>query len=212
MKAIVSLATNNGNYYQALARLGDSLKGKFDGTFLGFMGEESVQAPKHAQNNYAFKVYSLNYARLLGFAKVFWLDSSNYAVKNVQPIFDYLDRQGYFFEDSGHWVGSWCNDATLDYFKITRAEAMKMRMLSSGFVGMDFNKNVSIEFFERWKTSMYAGAFNGSWDNHRHDQTCASIIANQMGLKYSANGTYFAYMGDQYEPPKKTAVFHLKGM
>ncbi len=212
MKAIVSLATNNGNYYQALARLGDSLKGKFDGTFLGFMSEESVQAPKHRDNNYAFKVYAMSYARLLGYSKTFWLDTSNYAVKNVQPIFDYLDRQGYFFEDSGHMVGDWCNDDTLDYFEITRAEAMKMRMLSSGFVGLDFNKAVAIVFFERWKTSMYAGCFNGLWEDHRHDQTCASIIANQMGLKYSDNCTYFAYIGNEYLPPRKTAVFHLKGM
>lgn len=212
MKAIVSLATNNGNYYQAIARLGDSLKGKFDGTFLGFMGEESVQAPKHANNNYAFKLYAMSYARLLGYSKTFWLDSSVYAVKNVQPIFDYLDRQGYFFEDSGHQVGNWCNDQTLDYFKLTRAEAMGMRMLSSGFVGIDFTKDTSVEFFERWKSSMYAGAFNGSWSDHRHDQTCASIIANQMGLKYSDNNNFFAYIGNEYLPPKKTALFHLKGM
>lgn len=212
MKAIVSLATHAPNYYKALDRLQHSLEGRFDGNFIKLRGEESVSAPDHNINNYAFKIFAIAYARAKGNSKVFWLDSSNYAVKNVQPIFDYLDREGIFLEDSGHWVGDWCNDAALDYFKITRDEAMTMHMLSSGFVGLDFNKEISKDFFYRWQESMCAGVFNGSWSDHRHDQTAASIIANQMGLKYSDNCTYFAYVGEPYLPPRETAVFHLQGL
>lgn len=212
MKAIVSLATDEPHYYTALERLQKSLRNKFDGDFLPFMGEKTVCAPKHRVNNYAFKIFALAHAKLVGFTKVFWLDSSCYAVKDVQPIFGYLDRNGIFLEDSGHSIGAWSNDETLQYFKITRDDACKMPMLSGGFIGLDFNNRTSQEFFYRWQEAMCMGLFNGSRDNHRHDQTCASIIAHQMHIPLSPNCTYFAHVGPAYAAPKETAVFHLQGI
>lgn len=212
MKAIVSLATHANNYYQALDRLEISLQGRFDGDFIKLRGEESVSAPSHRINNYAFKVFAIAHARRAGNSKVFWLDSSNYAVQNVQPIFDYLDEHGIFLQDSSHWIGDWSTDECLNYFGITRQDAMSMHMLSSGFIGLDFDNKISQEFFCRWQQSMCMGLFNGPWDKHRHDQTCASIIAHQMGIDLSPNCTYFAHVGEQYLPPKETAVFHLQGI
>ncbi len=212
MKAIVSLATHSERYYKQIDRLEQSLKGRFIGNFLGFKGEESVHAPAHLINNYAFKLFAIAQAKKQGYKKVFWVDSSNYAIKNIEPIFDYLNEHGIFLEDSGHPVGAWSNDECLDYYKVTREQAMKMPMLSSGFIGLDFENKVSKEFFARWMEAMCMGLFNGSWDNHRHDQTCASLIAYQMGIKLSQNCTYFAHVGEKYEPPKETAVFHLQGL
>ena len=40
-------------------------------------------------------------------------------------------------EDSGHSVGQWSNEQTLQYFGITREEADAMAMFSSGFTGID---------------------------------------------------------------------------
>ena len=59
---------------------------------------------------------------------------------------------------------------------------------------------------------MNAGCFKGSWANHRHDMTCGSIIANQMGLTkdWSDGGHYFAYIGQGYSQPQESAIFYLK--
>lgn len=146
---------------------------------------------------------------------ILWLDASVVCVKDPQPVFDWIvDHEGLFMEHSGHMVGSWCNDRTLEYFGINREEAMQMPMFSAGFVGFDFTQPTAVEFFKRWKKSRDDGYFAGSWDDHRHDMTCGSIIANQMGLvkNFSPGGQFFAYVGPGYEKPKSTAVFELHGI
>lgn len=212
-KAIVNLATNDSMYVQAQNRLRNSTlpySSEFD--FISSVGEDSVGAPKHHPFNYAFKVYAVEKA--MHYDLVLWMDCSIVLVDSPKPVFDLIEEQGFFAENSGHTVGQWCNDRTLEYFGITRDEANKMRMFSSGMTGFNFKTDIGIEFFERWKQSMKAGMFTGSWKDHRHDQTCASIILNQMGLadKYAECGTYFAYIGKGYAPPKETAIGHLLGV
>lgn len=173
-----------------------------------------IGSPTHQQNPYAFKIYAIEKARNEGATHVFWLDSSVYAVKDITPVWEWLHDKGIFLEEAGHLVGNWCNDFKLNYFGITREQAMQMPMFAAGYVGFDFTKKVSIEFFERWKQAMLDGCFNGSWENDRHDMTCGSIIAYQMGLVnlYSPGGQFFAYVGEGYTAPKETAVFHLQGL
>lgn len=210
MKAIVNLATSI--YERGRRRLTESLQGNFDGTVFTFTTEDEVGAPPHLENPYAFKVYAIEKVKNMGYNQVLWLDASCYAIKNVQPIFDWIDQKGIFMEAAGHWTGSWSNDATLGYFGISRDEAMQMPMFSAGFVGFDFEKDVSREFFQKWKNSMLAGCFKGEWSNHRHDMTCGSIIACQMGLDkiYSGGGHYLAYRGEGYGEPQDSVLIYLE--
>jgi hypothetical protein len=175
---------------------------------------EPPGSPLHFENPYAFKIYAIEDARAQGFEQILWLDASVYPVKDITPVWDWLTEKGIFMEEAGHYVGQWCNQQTLDYFKITRAEAMKMPMFSAGFVGFDFRRQVSVEFFEKWKAAMLAGMFKGDWTEHRHDMSVGSIIANQMGLvsKYSKGGNFFAYIGDGYGQPGPNVCFHLRGL
>jgi hypothetical protein len=175
---------------------------------------EPPGAPLHYENPYAFKIYAIEAARDQGFEQILWLDASVYPVKTIDPVWDWLTEKGIFMEEAGHYVGQWCNQQTLDYFNITREEAMKMPMFSAGFVGFDFRRKVSVEFFEKWKASMLAGMFKGDWTEHRHDMTVGSIIANQMGIvpKYSPGGNFFAYIGEGFGQPGPNVCFHLKGM
>lgn len=219
-KTIVTLA-NNAKYNFGQKRLVDSFWKHHPSEHLvsgiqimGFTSENDVSSPSHEQNPYAFKIYAMENAKNRGFNQVLWLDSSVMFVKHSQPIFECIEKNGFFFEEAGHWVGSWCNDRTLEYFNITREEAMQMPMFSAGFTGIDFTNRIGVEFFERWKKSMLDGQFIGDWSNHRHDMTCASIIANQMGLNklYSSGGNFFAYIGGGYSEPKDSVVCHLIGL
>jgi|GEM_PF-1141392 len=210
-RCIVNVAT--GTYWKGQDRLLDSIR-KYDPKSSGVF--ETVIPDNwlpHSENPYGFKIYMIEEMRGK-YDQILWLDASVYAVKDPQPVWDWLTQHGIFMEEAGHMVGQWCNDFTLDYFKITREEAMKMPMLSAGFIGFDFRRNVANEFFTKWKESMEAGCFKGSHKDHRHDMTCASIIANQMGLvnRYSPGGQFFAYVGPGYGPPSETAVFHLAGI
>ena len=88
-----------------------------------------------------------------------------------------------------------------------------MPMFAAGYCGFDFTHGLAQEFFAEWKESMLNGCFKGSWSDHRHDMTCASIIANKhdMVKDYSSGGQYFAYIGEVYGTPLPTVVGHLIG-
>src|SRR4051812_44561198 len=101
MKAIVSFANENGNYLRAMDRLKASLEGRFDGEFFGFVNESSVDAPPHHENPYAFKLYAIDKVRKMGYNQILYLDSSCYAIENLQPIFDIIERKGYFMQEAG---------------------------------------------------------------------------------------------------------------
>lgn len=214
-KAIVNLVTASERYLKGQQRLMNSFSANNDALchLITFVGEQSVNALPHHMNPYGFKVNAIEWLRP-DYDQILWLDASMVFVKPNKPLFDRIEEKGFLLEDSGHKIGTWSNDFTLDYFGITREEAMQMRMFSSGFTGIDFTTEIGNKFFEEWKKSMYAGCFRGSWLDHRHDQTCGSIIANQLGMEkdYLECGTYFAYIGDQYEKPKETAICHLLGV
>jgi len=175
---------------------------------------EPLGSPSHKDNPYAFKIYAIEQARPEGYDQILWLDASVYPVKDITPVWDWLTEKGIFMEEAGHWVGQWCPDRVLNYFGITREQAMKMPMFSAGFVGLDFRRMDSQQFFERWKRAMLDGMFKGDWTEHRHDMTVGSIIANQMGLvsKYSSGGNFFSYIGEGFGEPGPNVCFHLKGM
>lgn len=214
MKAIVSLGNAKMNYYQGLYRLGESLKGRFGGEFCGFMGEGSVGAPRHDDNPYAFKLYAIDHVRKMGFSKILWLDTSVYAVRPVEPVFNWMADKGVFMEEAGHLVGTWSPSRVLTYFGITKEQADNMPMFAAGYCGIDFTNPVGVAFFAEWWRAMRNDMFKGTWAESRHDMTCGSIIANKMGLQkhYSPGGQFFAYVGPGYSEPKHTAVFNLQGV
>lgn len=178
------------------------------------LNEGNYCVTKHSENPYAFKIESIEHAKFMGFNQILWLDASVYAVKNISPVFKWLKASGIFMEDSGHYVGDWCNDFTLDYFGVTRTKALMMPMFAAGYIGLDFTNPRSLDFFKQWKRSMIDGCFKGSWTDHRHDMSAGSIIAWQMGISYlySRAGKYFSYVGEGYKDPSETSVFHLQGI
>jgi hypothetical protein len=213
-RCVVNLVTNE-HYKRGQDRLCLSMKlSNPEIDTLYFMSEGEVDAPSHLDNPYAFKIYAIERAREQGYNQILWLDASVYPVKDITPVFDWLTEKGIFMEEAGHYCGTWSPDYVLNYFGITKEEAMKMPMFSAGFCGFDFRNPVSIEFFDKWKAAMMAGMFKGRWDESRHDMVCGSIIANQMGLldSYSSGGQFFAYIGPGYGEPKETVVCHLQGL
>lgn len=210
-RCVVNLAT--GRFLKGQKRLKKSMLSQaYD--FIHFTSESQVGSPLHSDNPYAFKIYAIERARELGYNQILWLDSSVYTVKDITPVFDWLTDKGIFLEEAGHHAGQWCNDETLKYFELDREDAMFYPMFSAGYCGFDFRNPISQEFFAEWKESMLNGMFRGLWENHRHDMTCGSIIANKQGLLplYSKGATFFAYIGDVFGTPKETVVCYLQGM
>lgn len=212
-RCVVNLAT--GQFRTGQVRLHSNMLLHNQNIPLLLWGSEAeLFAPLHKDNPYAFKIYAIEAAREMGYEQILWLDASVYPIKSIDPVFDWLEEKGIFLEEAGHYLGQWSHDEALNYFGITREDAMKMPMLSAGFVAFDFRNSISQEFFAEWKESMLNGMFKGLWENHRHDLTCASAIANLRGLVplYSHGGQFFAYIGPSFGEPGPKVVAHLQGM
>lgn len=208
----MSLANQQGNYRTGLARLTKSLIGRFNGDVFAFTSEDQVGAPPHSDNPYAFKLYAMEHVRNLGYTSVLWLDSSCYAVANVEPIFQIIESKGYFMVECGAYASWWTNDFALNYFGLTREDASIITLYSAGITGLDFTNPTSELFFKQWKESMHNGCFRGDWHNHRHDLSCASIIATRLGFEFEKGDQYLQYAKPTDEPNNDSIVLYLQGL
>lgn len=225
--AIISFANSKNSYIEKLARLSESLRHNFDGDFLGFINEATVGSPLHTEVPYAFKIYCWRRAMEAGYENILWCDTSCFAIKNVQPVFDEIEKDGFIFQDSGHWLGQWANDFSLKYFGITRDEAMEIRMIgNAGFLGMNTKNSIAQLFFQTWEKSMHDGCFVGAWTNadnsesedercrgHRHDMTNSSAIVYKMALTdlMKSGQEWLQYAGLFDETLNETIIFKAQG-
>jgi hypothetical protein len=212
-KAIISFANANNRYVQNIARLSESLRNNApEIDFLAWIGESSVGAPLHSENPYAFKIYCWEQALKAGYRQILWVDASCFAIKNVTPVFDVLDEDGYIAQQAGYFLNEWCNDETLEYFEISRKETESIPMIgNAGFLGLNFDRKEANQFYDNWKNSMEAGMFKGSWENHRHDMSCSSALWYQWGMKYQPGDQWLQYAGLFDETANDTIIFKAQG-
>jgi hypothetical protein len=213
-KVVISFYNGRGNYTNAAMRLLDSLYDFPDIADVQiFGGEETIGAPKHEDNPYAFKIYAFEAALRMGYQKILYLDSSVYAVRDYTRAFDLIEEDGYLMQESGHNVGQWCNDVTLQYWGLTREEASTMPMYgNAGMLGLDFRDSTARDFFRRWRKCMEDGMFKGSWDDHRHDMTNGSIIANAYRMKYQPGDQILQYAAPEDPLQNDTIIFKAQGI
>jgi hypothetical protein len=158
----------------------------------------------HSKNPYAFKVKAIENALKAGFTKVFWMDSSIYSNINPNHIFDIVNERGYFFVKNGYNVCEETNDFCLNWFGVSRDEAVNIPQIASGFWGLDFERDQSWKIFDKWKESCEAGCFKGSrfHDNqsgdprflwHRQDQSALSLSIAPFKLNLDGMGDVFTY-------------------
>lgn len=205
---VVNFATKD--YYRPQQRLKNSLNGHKTLFFTDYQ----PGWPTHKESPYEFKICAIEEA-FKHDDIVLWVDSSLWLVGDLSKIERLIINDGYYLEEAGHWVGSWTNMHTRNYFNLTCEEAQVpggMFMFSAGFVGLNKNSKVAMDFFEQWKQAAKAGCFRGHWDDHRHDMSAGSIIAQRLGMTYQRGGSHVAYLGDGYSKPEDGVVFYIRGM
>jgi hypothetical protein len=222
-KFVVSFANGVGHYAKAMLRLEQSLRSVgFGGEFEIFKGVndlEHIGSPHHrglpGAVPYAFKAHAIKKAMDEGAEDLLWMDSVVYATKEIHRIWEHIQRDGYlFFDNLGFSVGDYTSDSCLAKHGMTREDAFRAPMIMACVMGFHVSNPVTKKFLERYIAAAtdgvsYQGCDNieKSWTNedlqvsqdmrckgHRHDQSVASIIINQMNLKITnAQQTYFAY-------------------
>ncbi len=168
----------------------------FRGSFMGWK-DSFPEGRTHTEVPYGFKPFAFNEARKAGYKKVLWLDAAEVIEKSVQPIFDHIEKVGYFLMNNvGFNTGEWCSDAALETLKIDREESFKMPHLMACAMGFDFDRQICNEFLDQWIALANDGkTFQGKHTNkngevskdprvrgHRHDQTAASALSLRLGM------------------------------
>ena len=215
-QTVVSFADGVGHYIKAMARLELSLKQvgfKGKGKMINDYGH--INSPHHKGSPdavpYAFKALSIKKAieEQNNTGLLLWCDSVVYATKDIQPVFDHIKEHGYlFFDNLGFSVGDYTSDACLQKWGMERHIAFETKMLMACVLGFDLDNPVTQQFLKLYIDAALDGvSYHGSWTNenlqvsndmrvkgHRHDQSVASIIVKQLGLKVThAQSTFFAY-------------------
>lgn len=208
-KTVVSFADGVGNYMKAMNRLELSLQGNFNGIFKGVNDYGHIRSEQHKTVPYQFKAKSIYKAMEDGADHILWCDSVVYAKASIEPVFDHIQREGYlFFDNIGFTVGDYTSDACLDYFGMSREEAFKVPMIMACVMGFNIHNPLTAQFLQKYIAASEDGiTYPGAWSNancevstdlrvqgHRHDQSVASILIHQLGMKiHKGNETFFMY-------------------
>lgn len=156
------------------------------------------ECPPHAVAPYGFKVYGVEYARKQGYDIVICLDSPNRLVKPIDEWIPKIQEVGVYLQRDGWKCAEWANDKCLNYFGVSRDEAMTLDNCYACILAFDFRHPITDVFFQQWKEACKAGMFYGLGKNdkktesqdprclgHRYDQTCAELIAYKLGIPLS---------------------------
>jgi hypothetical protein len=218
MKTCILNYASGAWYPNGQARLVKSLNDVGNSDIPCFVWKDHTQlgCPPHQQVPYAFKPYALQHAKDMGYELALWCDASVWAIKNIQPVFDYLSTHSHlFFHNS--CIGRFTSDACLAGFGLSRDDAMNLSGLMGICMGFNLTAPVTQEFLRQWLAKSKDGfSFPGAWKNdqqqvskdprcagHRHDQSVASIIALNLKMELLiAHETFFSY----WEPVMKDSV------
>lgn len=174
-------------YYNGQQRLKSSLE-KYNEPYKLYTQEYEIGSPLHKENMYAFKPYTMKKLRDEGYTHVLWLDASMELISSLDSIFSEIEKEGYFFQDSGWLNNRWTTKKAKEYFGTDEGE-----MISSGVLGINFNSEIGNEFFNQWLKASDDGMFNGEYKDFRHDQSIASLIAYKLNMKITPNNTWWNY-------------------
>jgi len=201
------------HYKRGQDRLFESIRDKNVSAF--FRDELIEGCPTHQQSPYEFKVHFIKAASETDNI-VLWMDASMWVVGDLSIIERHIQADGYFMTECGHYTGRWTNQFAKEYFAMTPEESREgpggMTMFSAGLLGLDMNTDIAKEFMRQWEASARAGCFTGNYIDHRHDQSCASIIAQRLGMKYHRGGQYMSYIGPGYSAPEAGSIVYLQGV
>lgn len=172
---------------------------------------------------YTLKAAAFDYVRSLGYDTILWLDCSVWAIKDPEPIFDIISRDGHYFWRSGFTIGNTCSDKCLDYFMMTREYAHKINDCSTSMFGLKLSNPDSAKFLDDWLKAAEAGMFHGSRDEipgrgdheqkfmHRQDQSVASCLIHDYSMKIHQPGEYSQYADVNGNYPE-SVVLVMAGM
>ncbi len=213
MKFIVS--RTSGEHYQSLQRRTYS-------QCMRFKRDENLIFDYVHRWTYDQKLDAIEQAYQAGARYVLWMDVSFEPVAPLDPIWEIVERNGWFVSKQGEsTLGTWTSDDALFHFGINRDQAMEIPLCLSGLVGLDLGAHTGQEILRRWK--LLAHTFPGNYYNvpgevqkplgakttghasfdprcegHRHDESALSFVLWDMGLRITTSPLMSVYYDEGF--------------
>lgn len=182
-KCVITYASLNNNYIEGVHQLRRALKNVgFDGHLLYMIGGwpnieegdlELIDVP------YAFKVAFFRAAKRLGYEQVLWLDTAIQPIKSLDPVFEQIQKTGFFLQGNNANFLSYVNKEALDYFDLSCEEASTYRIINSGLLGLNLSQIAPLEVLNEW---YQAAKDRDGFYCPLPDQISLSLILNKKKL------------------------------
>jgi hypothetical protein len=219
-RAVVNVGT--GRYRSGSERLRAEVSKYGEGcAFFSWSDPLPEEWPKHSDKMYAFKAHALA-ASVVNAEVLLWCDSAVVPVRSMEPLWEKIERDGYYVPLNG-WVNAdWTADSAYDdlFPGVPIEQAREMNKIPHAVAtafGINTRSEVGAEFLREYYRLSNTDAFKGPWSNtrnpnhwnyhpdmmgdcgpenvlgHRHDQSSLSVIAHRLGMTMTQCPEFFAY-------------------
>jgi hypothetical protein len=199
--AIVNTAVGD-NYRLFQSVLGNTAK-KHGVEAKLFSSYESTGSPHHKDCPYGFKIYSLLTVAAAGYDILIWCDSQIAIIRTLHPFIEHISKSGSAFFTGNTNVRRWTNRECLFTMDVSDEDAEKIPMLFACCFGLDIRDEKSKLFLSEWKRCAESGLFVGNREDHRWDQSCASILVNRLCMGKLIDYKSFFAPVDEYSLDQK---------
>lgn len=213
-RVIVSVATHDGylrrqeRQIEACERFAKGIDRKI------WSGCLPAGSPPHKDVPYGFKLHAIKECMDAGYTTILWLDSPVGPVRDIRPLFDRIEADGHYLFHGGDPLAQRCGDICCKIVGIVRDDWWDIMLLGGTVYGLDMTHERTRDFFAQWFDAMERGAFCGPYVNaicgkglglvergvgwashdirvtgHSHDESVATIVAEQLGMKSASLGT-----------------------
>jgi hypothetical protein len=224
-RAVVNVVVGDNRYLAGQDRLVESV-GRI-GTHV-WTNSLPAGCPRHEDIPYAIKAYALREVAARGATTLLWCDASVVAIRPLAPLWERIERDGYWFSRNCTWMNyTWTADAAyhelfegLDCIESGRQLNRTIPHVIATAFGISTAHPIGAAFLaEYFRYASQTRAFCGPWANgpahhdnprqapcgppdvlgHRHDQTCASVIAWRLGMQLTDMPDIMAIKGSETE-------------
>jgi len=153
-------------------------------SFRTWVDEYPKGSRSHDQSPYGFKVFAFNWALSEGYTHILWIDSAISFVSNPQPIFDFINNEGFFcVADSTGNLKRACRHDLFAYHNLTPDQTEDWHFMGGSVIGFNSHSPKLMEVFHEWSAQERDGYFHSaSWPNHRWDETCLGLSLYKRGI------------------------------
>ncbi len=200
-RAVVCVATTR-EYQKGMRRLYDALDKQEDESRRLDM-HESIRGgirgprrhagawPSHQEIPYGFKAFALSESNLLGADLLLWCDASILPIRSLEPLWERIERDGYWLSKNGWSNYEWTADAAYpDLFSCDLQTARVQNKVVPHVVATAFGLNVKHPLGKAFLDEYYrlaseTRAFCGPWINTAHP---SATPMRQERWRYGACG------------------------